>query len=84
MNWDTIEGKWDEFKGHVRSKWAKLTDDDVANLKGKREKLVGALQARYGMVKDDAERQIDEWVSRIDAKTTKNDRDQNRPKHSTP
>jgi uncharacterized protein YjbJ (UPF0337 family) len=86
MNWDVIEGKWDEFKGQVKSKWGKLTDDDITNLKGKRDKLSGALQSRYGVMKDDAERQIDEWLARFDAKTGRSDRDQNqnRPKHSMP
>jgi len=86
MNWDVIEGKWDEFKGQVKSKWAKLTDDDITNLKGKRDMLSGALQSRYGVMKDDAERQIDDWLARLDAKSGRSDRDQNqnRPKHSMP
>ncbi|MFO0614122.1 MAG: CsbD family protein [Polyangiaceae bacterium] len=67
MNWDRIEGKWDEFKGQVRSKWAKLTDDDFAMLRGKREQLSGAIQSRYGMMKDDAERQIDDWLTTLDS-----------------
>lgn len=66
MNWDRIEGKWDEFKGHVRTKWAKLTDDDFAMLRGKREQLSGAIQNRYGVMKDDAEKQIDEWLTKLD------------------
>lgn len=63
MNWDVIEGKWDQLKGNVRSKWAKLTDDDVNNLGGKKDTLVGKLQERYGLLKDDAERQIDDWIA---------------------
>lgn len=66
MNWDRIEGKWDEFKGQIRTKWAKLTDDDFAALRGKREQLSGAIQNRYGVMKDDAEKQIDEWLTKID------------------
>jgi uncharacterized protein YjbJ (UPF0337 family) len=84
MNWDMIEGKWDEVKGQVKSKWAKLTDDDLTLAKGKRDKLVGALQSRYGIMKDDAERQIDEWIQRIDAKSSRSSTDPNRPKHSVP
>lgn len=66
MNWDVIEGKWDQLKGRLRSKWGKLTDDDVENLGGKKDSLVGKLQERYGLMKDDAERQVNDWVSSID------------------
>ena len=66
MNWDVIEGKWDQIKGKVRTKWSKLTDDDVEYLGGKKDTLVGKLQERYGLMKDAAEREIDEWVSGID------------------
>jgi uncharacterized protein YjbJ (UPF0337 family) len=66
MNWDVIEGKWDQIKGKVRTKWSKLTDDDVEYLGGKKDTLVGKLQERYGLMKDAAEREVDEWVSGID------------------
>lgn len=65
MNWDRIEGRWHELKGQARTEWAKLTDDDVEKVGGKREALVGALQSRYGYLKDRAERAIDEWIARI-------------------
>jgi len=65
MNWTQIEGKWDQVKGQVRSQWAKLTDDDVANLKGKKDQLVGKIVERYGVAKDDAEQQIDAWLKRF-------------------
>ena len=62
MNWDRVEGNWKEFKGKVRQKWAKLTDDDLEFVKGKRTELVGRLQQRYGYQKDQAEREIDTWL----------------------
>ena len=62
MNWDTIEGQWKQFKGRAKQTWSKLTDDDLANLNGKREQLLGKIQERYGMKKDEAERQIDDWL----------------------
>jgi uncharacterized protein YjbJ (UPF0337 family) len=65
MNWDQIEGQWHQVKGNLKSKWGKLTDDDVKNLSGKRELLVGKLQTRYGILKDEAERQADEWVAKL-------------------
>jgi len=66
MNWDTIEGQWKQFKGRARQAWSKLTDDDLANLNGKREQLAGKIQERYGIQKQEAERQIDEWINRLD------------------
>lgn len=66
MNWDVIEGKWDQVKGQVKSQWAKLTDDDVTHISAKREVLTGKIQERYGVMKDDAERQVDEWLARLD------------------
>jgi uncharacterized protein YjbJ (UPF0337 family) len=65
MNWDTIEGQWKQFKGRAKQAWSKLTDDDLANLNGKREQLAGKIQERYGMKKEEAERQIDDWVSQL-------------------
>jgi uncharacterized protein YjbJ (UPF0337 family) len=65
MNWDTIEGQWKQFKGKAKQAWSKLTDDDIANLSGKRDQLSGKIQERYGIKKDEAERQIDEWIGRV-------------------
>jgi uncharacterized protein YjbJ (UPF0337 family) len=67
MNWDQIQGQWLEIKGRVRSRWAKLTDHDLLYLSGKKEELVGLIQQRYGIMKADAERQVDEWVARLKA-----------------
>ncbi len=65
MNWDQIEGKWEQAKGSVRSKWGELTDDEVEQVRGDREKLAGKIQERYGVAKQEAERQIDEWASSL-------------------
>ncbi len=65
MNWDQIEGQWHQVKGSLKSTWGKLTDDDLKNLSGKREQLVGKLQSLYGILKDDAERQADEWIAKL-------------------
>ncbi|MBN8187414.1 MAG: CsbD family protein [Rhodobacteraceae bacterium] len=59
MNWDVIEGKWKQFKGEAQVQWGKLTDDDLDRIEGNREKLVGAIQERYGMAKDEAEKEVD-------------------------
>jgi uncharacterized protein YjbJ (UPF0337 family) len=62
MNWDQIEGKWKQYSGTIKEKWGKLTDDDLTTISGKKDQLVGKLQERYGMAKDQAEKQIDEFA----------------------
>ncbi len=62
MNWDQIAGEWKEAKGKLRSKWAKLTDDDLEAIAGKKDVLVGRLQQRYGQKKNDAERDVDSFL----------------------
>lgn len=66
MNWTVIEGKWQQMKGEVRQRWAKLTDEDVEVLGAKKDKLVGKLVERYGILKEEAEQQIDEWIHKLD------------------
>jgi len=65
MNWDRVEGNWKQFKGKVKEKWGDLTDDDLDRISGKREQLVGEIQTRYGIAKDEAERQVDDWSKNI-------------------
>jgi len=67
MDWTQIEGKWKRLSGQAKSEWAKLTDDDLALVAGKRELLVGKIQEHYGVVKDDAEKQIDLWIATLSA-----------------
>jgi len=62
--WDQIAGKWKQFRGEVRAQWRKLTDDDLVYIAGQRDKLAGKLQERYGIAKEEASRQVDEWVNR--------------------
>jgi uncharacterized protein YjbJ (UPF0337 family) len=65
MNWDQVEGKWDNFKGKVREKWGKLTDDDLDVIAGKRDQLLGRLKERYGMEKEAAEKELNQWLNRL-------------------
>lgn len=62
MNWDRIEGNWKQVKGKIKEKWGELTDDDLDIASGHRDQLAGKLQNRYGITKDEAERQIDDWA----------------------
>jgi uncharacterized protein YjbJ (UPF0337 family) len=63
MNWDTVKGQWKQFRGQVKEKWGKLTDDDLDRIEGKRDQLLGAVQKRYGIARDEAERQLREFES---------------------
>ena len=65
MNWDQVEGKWKQYSGKVREKWGKLTDSDLEMIKGQRQQLVGKIQERYGIAKEDAERQVDEFTATL-------------------
>ena len=66
MNWDQIEGKWTELKGRFGEKWGKLTDDDLAIIGGKRDKLAGLLQQKYGIKKEHVEKQIAAFERHLD------------------
>jgi uncharacterized protein YjbJ (UPF0337 family) len=70
MNWDQIEGKWKQMKGTLRDKWGKLTDDDLERIGGNKDKLVGALQERYGWERDQAERESENWARDYDDMNT--------------
>jgi uncharacterized protein YjbJ (UPF0337 family) len=66
MNWDQVEGKWKQMKGSVRTRWGKLTDDDLELIKGQKDQLVGKIQERYGIQKDEAQRQVEDWNRTLD------------------
>jgi len=66
MDWTQVEGSWHQFKGKVREQWGRLTDDDVATLGGKREKLAGKIQERYGISLEEADREIREWMDLLE------------------
>jgi uncharacterized protein YjbJ (UPF0337 family) len=61
MNRDRIEGQWRQLKGQVHEQWGKLTNDDLDRIAGKRDQLVGTLQNKYGLARDDVERQVKEF-----------------------
>ena len=62
MNEDTLKGQWMQLKGKIREQWGKLTDDDVDQIQGRSEQLIGKLQNRYGIARDEAQRQFDAWM----------------------
>jgi uncharacterized protein YjbJ (UPF0337 family) len=65
MNWDIVEGNWKQFKGKVRTRWGKLTDDQLDFIAGKRIELAGKIQEAYGVSKDEVEEQIKLFENQI-------------------
>jgi uncharacterized protein YjbJ (UPF0337 family) len=65
LNTDILKGKWKEIKGDIKAKWGKLTDDDLTEIEGNQEKLVGILQKKYGYAKEEAEREYKNFMDRI-------------------
>lgn len=61
MNSDQLKGKWAQLKGKAKETWGELTDDDLTEIEGDVEKLMGKLQERYGIEREEAERRVDEW-----------------------
>jgi uncharacterized protein YjbJ (UPF0337 family) len=61
MNEDTLKGQWTQLKGHIREQWGKLTNDDLDQIQGQSQQLIGKLQERYGIARDEAERQVRTW-----------------------
>ena len=62
MNWDRVEGNWKQFTGRLREKWGDLSDNDLAKINGRRDQLEGLLQERYGIGRDVARKNVDEWL----------------------
>lgn len=59
MNWDVVKGNWKQVKGDIRKRWGKLTDDELEEVAGERDKLIGKLQEKYGYARGEAEKQVD-------------------------
>lgn len=64
MNKDTLQGKWTQLKGRIRKQWGKLTDDDLDQIQGDAEILAGKIRERYGRAKEDARREVDDFLDR--------------------
>ena len=66
MNSDQLQGKWKEMKGVVKERWGKLTDDDLDVIAGQQEQLIGRIQNRYGVAKEAAQKEVEEWMKMDD------------------
>lgn len=66
VNWDQLKGAWHQVRGSIPAKWGDLTDDEIEQIDGNREIMVGKIQEKYGVAKKEAERQVEEWSKSYD------------------
>ncbi len=70
MNRNEIEGNWKQLKGRAKEKWGELTDDELDRIDGRRERLVGVLQERYGKTEREASKEADDFFDALEEVTT--------------
>ena len=61
MNWDQVQGSWKQTLGKAKQRWGLLNDDRLTAIAGRKDELVGAIQETYGIAKEDAARQVEDW-----------------------
>jgi uncharacterized protein YjbJ (UPF0337 family) len=64
MDWNRVEGNWEQVTRKVKEKWGKLTDDDLTMINGRRDQLEGKIQERYGLAKDQVQKDVDDWYGK--------------------
>ena len=64
MNSDQLKGNWKQLMGDAKKQWGKLTDDDLKQVEGRKDKLVGKIQERYGSSREEAEKKADDWLGK--------------------
>ena len=65
MNWDDIQGNWKPFKGQAQQKWGELTNDELEEAEGDREELEGKIQTKYGKTKEEARKEVDDFMASL-------------------
>lgn len=66
MNKDIFEGNWKILKGRIKEKWGEFTDDEVAQIEGKKDVFIGKMQEKYGLSREEAEREVNDFLANID------------------
>ena len=66
MNSDTLKGKWKQLSGSAKQQWGELTDDEIKQIDGNKDKLIGKVQEKYGVTRDEAEKRVDDWSDKHD------------------
>jgi uncharacterized protein YjbJ (UPF0337 family) len=69
MDWNEIEGNWKNFRGKIKEQWGKLTDDDLQEISGKKDQLLGKLQAKYGSDKNIVEKELETFLNSLKKET---------------
>jgi uncharacterized protein YjbJ (UPF0337 family) len=64
MNWDEIQANWMKFKGEIKERWGRLTDDELDIINGRREQLAGEIQRKYSITREEADREIEDFLAR--------------------
>lgn len=64
MNSDVLMGRWKQLRGRIKAKWGQLTDDELNEVEGNYEMLVGKIQEKYGTTREQIERELDAFASR--------------------
>lgn len=62
---DILEARWMQVRGKVKEQWAKITDNDLDRISGKREQLVGLIQEKYGYTKDKAHQEVEQFMKKL-------------------
>ena len=65
MNWDVVQGNWKQMVGKAKERWGDMTDNDWERMDGRKDQLTRAIQEKYGITRDEANRQIDEWATNL-------------------
>ena len=63
MTWEEIAGNWTFYKGRIKERWGKLTDDELEVIDGEWDQLIGSLQVRYGLKRNEVEQELQKLLS---------------------
>lgn len=66
-NSDKLKGQWKQIKGDLRERWGKLTNDEVEQIDGQEQNLVGKIQEKYGIAKEEAQNQVNNFLSKLNS-----------------